>query len=255
MEQELPALIEQGALLVPVLVRASLWETVLALERVQWAHDPGRDGPVAESSSPDGPICRACKKLLELLIDADRAPEADRPDHVEARTPVAARAEPHARGAQAGELYGVPPLPAAFVAREELRGLRDAVLAAGDGAVGLTGRALGLEGEGGIGKTVLAAALAGDDVVRQHFPDGVFWVTIGEGDLVAAQIDLLERLGVAHAELRSVTEGRQALDQALKDRRSLCSWSMMRGRSPPRARFAPPARTVGCCTRRAILPC
>ena len=75
----------------------------------------------------------------------------------------------------------------------------------GDGAVGITGRALGLYGQGGIGKTVLAAALAGDEAVRRHFPDGVFWVTVGEhGDPVAAQIALLERLGVAHGELRAV---------------------------------------------------
>lgn len=57
----------------------------------------------------------------------------------------------------------------------------------GAGAIGLTGKALGMYGRGGIGKTVLAAALAQDDTVRRHFVDGVFWVTIGErGDLVGA---------------------------------------------------------------------
>ena len=44
-------------------------------------------------------------------------------------------------------------------------------------------------GQGGIGKTVLAAAPARDAEVRRYFPDGVFWVTVGEqGDLVAAQL-------------------------------------------------------------------
>ena len=94
------------------------------------------------------------------------------------------------------------------MAREELAGLREAVLGAGDGVVGVTGTALGLHGQGGIGKTVLAAALARDEAVRRHFPDGVFWVTVGEqGDLVAAQIGLLERLGAAHPELRSASQG------------------------------------------------
>ena len=90
-----------------------------------------------------------------------------------------------ARGARApssgpGELHGVPPLPAGFVAREELAGCATRCWRAGDGAVGITGKALGLHGQGGIGKTVLAAALARDDGVRRHFPDGVFWVTVGE---------------------------------------------------------------------------
>jgi NB-ARC domain len=74
--------------------------------------------------------------------------------------------------------------------------LREAVLRTADGAVGVTGKPLGFQGEGGIGKTVLAAGLAHDPEVRRHFPDGVFWVTIGaSGDLVSAQLELLSRLG------------------------------------------------------------
>ncbi len=46
--------------------------------------------------------------------------------------------------------------------------------------MGVTGAALGIHGQGGIGKTVLAAALARDEQVRRCFPDGVFWVTVGE---------------------------------------------------------------------------
>jgi hypothetical protein len=32
---------------------------------------------------------------------------------------------------------------------------------------------------GGIGKTVLAQALFRDEVVRQAFPDGLVWITVG----------------------------------------------------------------------------
>ena len=47
-------------------------------------------------------------------------------------------------------------------------------------------------------------------------------MTVGErGDLVAAQIDLLQRLGAAHPELRSVTQGLVLLREALADRRCL----------------------------------
>ncbi len=125
-------------------------------------------------------------------------------------------------GGRPGDVHGVPLPPRAFVAREELAGLRAAVLGAADGVVGVTGAALGLHGQGGIGKTVLAAALARDEAVRRHFPDGVYWVTVGErGDLVAAQIGLLDRLGAAHPELRSAAQGRGLLRQALADRRCL----------------------------------
>ncbi len=50
METELPALTERGVRLVPVLIRPCLWDKVPTLEKVQWAHDPGRDGPVAKAS-------------------------------------------------------------------------------------------------------------------------------------------------------------------------------------------------------------
>ncbi|OUL20117.1 hypothetical protein BV378_30415 [Nostoc sp. RF31YmG] len=48
--------------------------------------------------------------------------------------------------------------------------------------MGITGksRRVGVQGMGGIGKTVLATALARDDEVRKAFPDGVFWVTFGQ---------------------------------------------------------------------------
>ena len=218
MDQELPALLERGVQLVPVLVRPCLWQAVPVLEGLQWAHDPGRDGSVAGSADPEGQIVRACLVLGELLA-AGTAPFPPVPAALSA---VPTGAEPLAAGQRPGEVYGVPPLPRAFVAREELAGLRAAVLGAWDGVAVVTGAALGLHGQGGIGKTVLAAALARDEQVRRHFPDGVFWVTVGErGDLVAAQITLLERLGAAHPELRSSEQGLELLLHVLAERRCL----------------------------------
>jgi hypothetical protein len=117
MKQELPALIERGVPLVCVLVRPALWDEVGTLERVQWAHDPQDDGPVAGSSDPEGQIVRVCKKLLALLpqepigettgaaVGADLAAAA-------VRQPV--RLSPEKR---LGKLHGIPALPPAFVAR------------------------------------------------------------------------------------------------------------------------------------------
>ncbi|MGZ6613117.1 MAG: NB-ARC domain-containing protein [Solirubrobacteraceae bacterium] len=81
---------------------------------------------------------------------------------------------------------------------------------------------MGFQGEGGIGKTVLAAALANDEEVRLHFPDGVFWVKAGaSGDLVTMQSELLSQLGVDHPESRSISEGLTLLREALAARSCL----------------------------------
>ena len=71
-----------------------------------------------------------------------------------------------------------PPLPRNYVERPELlTRLREALLAEEPGAsIAITA----LRGMGGIGKTILAQALAHDDVVQQAFPDGIGWTTIGQ---------------------------------------------------------------------------
>ena len=74
MEEELPALVAHGVRLVPVLVRQCRWYREPLLAAVQWAHDPGRDGPVAGSADPEGQIVRVCDRLLELAPAAGAAP-------------------------------------------------------------------------------------------------------------------------------------------------------------------------------------
>lgn len=83
----------------------------------------------------------------------------------------------------------VPPTVANYIDRPEaVRALRDALFE-GDGrrAVALTA----VEGMSGIGKTVLAQALFKDEVVRQAFPDGLVWITVGR----EPTYDLAARLG------------------------------------------------------------
>jgi WD40 repeat protein len=165
-------------------------------------------------------IVHACMSLRDRLpaAVASRAAAADRPEVAI----VEPRSGPLTAATRAGELYEVPPLPVGFVARDELNELRATVLDTGSGAIGITGRAVGLHGQGGIGKSVLAAALARDPMVRRHFCDGVYWVTVGQhGDLVSTQRRLLDRLGVAHGELRSAAQGSALLAEALSDLRCL----------------------------------
>ena len=70
-----------------------------------------------------------------------------------------------------------PPMVANYIERPEaVRALRDTLFAAdGHRAVALTA----VEGMGGIGKTVLAQALFRDEVMREAFPDGLVWITVG----------------------------------------------------------------------------
>lgn len=82
--------------------------------------------------------------------------------------------------------------------------------------------AVGLHGQGGIGKSVLAVALAQDEGIRRRFPDGVYWVTVGErADLLAIQLDLLARLGVRDRAPRSPVEAADHLREVLESRHVL----------------------------------
>jgi hypothetical protein len=89
-----------------------------------------------------------------------------------------------------------PPLPRNYVERPDaLTNLRNALITEGSGpSIALTA----LEGMGGIGKTILAQALAHDEVVQQAFPDGVIWTSGGREpayDLVIRMQEVRRALG------------------------------------------------------------
>src|SRR5215475_13773036 len=79
-EVELPALIERKVRLVPMLVHHCLWQHEPLLAGVQWAHDPGRNGPLDVDADREGErdrrLVQICEKLIELLpADAGHAEE------------------------------------------------------------------------------------------------------------------------------------------------------------------------------------
>jgi hypothetical protein len=225
MEEELPALVRRGVRLAPVLVHDCLWTHEPMLADVQWAHDPGQDGSLGRATDPgerDRRLTKLCLRLESELIVPGRTvpPYAGRVEPVMVVEAVATSAPRQPMGG----LDGVPSLPAGHQARAELADLIEKLLEAGSGAVGLTGDAatLGLFGQGGVGKSVQAAAVARNERVRTAFPDGVYWVTVGErADLVSAQLELLGRLGVSEAAVRAPSEGRRLLQDALAGRRVL----------------------------------
>ncbi|MGH3568815.1 MAG: NB-ARC domain-containing protein, partial [Pseudonocardia sp.] len=226
MDQELPALIRHGVRLAPVLVGDCLWRHERQLAGVQWLHDPGREGALNLVGDRGGRRDKRLREICERLL-AVAPPVAE----VTAVTPEA-RVTALARvavaevlvGSVRGELFGVPGLPPGYVVRAELAGLVEAVVTVDGGAVGLTAEvtAVGLHGQGGIGKSVLAAALARDEGIGHRFPDGVFWVTVGEKpDVLNVQLDLLRRLGARGSTPRTIDDAAAELRGALAQRRVL----------------------------------
>ncbi|UCC65657.1 MAG: DUF4062 domain-containing protein, partial [Anaerolineae bacterium] len=124
-----------------------------------------------------------------------------------------------------GKLIAVPDLPPHFLPRSDaLEPLKAAVLADVDRPVVVTGtaRKVGVQGMGGIGKSVLAAALARDDEVRHAFPDGVLWVTVGrEPALTMRQSQLAETLGDSPRSFEDVQQGKARLSELLADKACL----------------------------------
>jgi WD40 repeat protein len=193
----------------------------------------------------DSNICRAehmralrkRKPVIPLLIDRD----ADRPLHLETLnridfSPAANYSSAFAnlinlfsRASHSEPLplhfeetfVNAPVAPPGYVPRpEELEMLRRAVI--GDESnreIALTA----LEGMGGVGKSVLAAALCRDSLIQAAFPDGVLWVTIGRspgnlvpqmrqiGSVFGDKPELYETTESGAARLRQLLRGKTAL--------------------------------------------
>jgi len=157
---ELPALTARKVPLACALLRACDYGAVDALERVQWAHDPVRDGPIA--ARPDAEIDGAIRDVVAALIDMLHA--------VQPAAGVAGR-RPDTQGRVRFNLPAVAP---SFTGRED-------ELAALDKALGSEDRVLitqAVTGLGGVGKSQLAARYAH---TRSGAYDLVAWIAAEEG--------------------------------------------------------------------------
>jgi hypothetical protein len=119
----------------------------------------------------------------------------------------------------------VPALPQEYRARPEAESLKKALLSHDKRPLAVTGQgaSLAVNGMGGVGKSVLAAALARDDDLRRAFPDGVYWLTLGQTP--ASAVELLTHwigaVGGSLVTLKSVEDGRIKLGHLLADRACL----------------------------------
>ncbi|MFN7349413.1 MAG: NB-ARC domain-containing protein, partial [Dolichospermum sp.] len=119
----------------------------------------------------------------------------------------------------------VPDLPMNFLARpDELKKVKNLLLDNQNQRVAVTGisHRVGLQGMGGIGKSVLAAILAHDEDIRSVFPDGILWVTLGQKPaLTLRQSDLAKMLGDSSQIFHDVQQGKVYLCELLENKTCL----------------------------------
>jgi WD40 repeat protein len=87
-----------------------------------------------------------------------------------------------------------------FVQRSEYAKVRDALLLDEAGRVTTVGITTAIHGAGGFGKTALAIELCYDEQLRERYPDGILWTTLGE------EIDAAGRLARVRDLIRWWTE-------------------------------------------------
>jgi hypothetical protein len=226
-DEELPPLL-QGAdngsiTLFPIPVSAADHEAS-PLAQYQFAHPP--DDPLDRMRKPDrNPVfVRLVKQIVaaaEKSIIAGAAPLSAAPPQQSIVAPIAPT------GVVAA-LHGVPSQRPNYLPRREyLDQVKGALLGATDRTIGITGATpagtrIGLHGMGGIGKTVLAIDLVNDDEVRRAFPDGMFWLTLGQsieplklqgelGGYIAGEAKAFATANEARDQLRQSLDGKSCL--------------------------------------------
>lgn len=123
-----------------------------------------------------------------------------------------------------GKLVAVPELPPGYRAQpERLRALRDLLLIDLRKPVVVSGATarVGLQGMGGIGKSVLANALAHHPEVQRAFKDNIFWISLGQTPRIEdLQRWLARQLGDA-GDFADSRAGKEKLRELLAERAAL----------------------------------
>src|SRR6516162_390943 len=228
-KEELPPLLEgakAGTIsLFPVPISASNYKAT-PLKSHQFAHPPSRPLDGMRRPSRHAALVRITEKIdtemQRILADVAFAT----PPAVERSAPKLLAAIASTEGIAA--LHGVPSQRPNYLRRPEYQdGLKQAMLGATDRAVGITSATprrdrVGLHGMGGIGKTVLAIDLVNDDEVRRAFPDGIFWLALGQTiEPLQLQGELAAYMAGEAKAFATVNEGRDQLRQLFEGKSCL----------------------------------
>jgi hypothetical protein len=178
---------------------------------------------------------RQCKAVTPLLYkgDFDLIPEAlQLVSQIDARPPrdfqqaVDDVVRELRREDRLGTPYGIRPLPGFYLPREgPYEAARTALVqdAIDTTVISAPTKAAAIYGMGGVGKSTLATALAGDCSLRRHFKDGILWIEVGQNPTVQ---DLQATVGVTLGDNRDryqndPAEARIALSQTLHQHQAL----------------------------------
>ena len=126
-------------------------------------------------------------------------------------------------------LHFVPDRPLNYLPRPvELETLKELILAEQNSSVVIAGKKqvghsrISLHGMGGIGKSVLAAAVVCELEILERFPDGIFWLTIGQTPQVKVlQSELAFTLTGNQYTFETEHQGKMRLGELLKARHCL----------------------------------
>lgn len=124
-----------------------------------------------------------------------------------------------------GDLIDVPKQPPNFLPRDaELKKLLDIVLKAEKEPekYKTSSITVSVQGMGGLGKSVITAELVRDASVREKFPHGIFWLTLGQSpNLLLLQTRLAQRMDNSTPSFTDIEDGRNELQRLWADKRGL----------------------------------
>jgi hypothetical protein len=228
-EVELPLLLkrhkEQGIVLLPVVLRRSDLDApffytdeagqqqTFALSRLQapnWGYKPLNAMTEAEQ---DETLYKVYERLKEIVEKASVAPPQPEP-----QAPSGGQAKTKAPGYRP---FQAPPLPQFFVERPEHLDKVKALMLPESQTPG-TLVVSAIYGLGGIGKSVLASALAHHPEIQNRYCDGILWATLGQNpDLLPLLSDWIQALGDYNTKPTSLDSASSHLRTLLYDKRVL----------------------------------
>lgn len=224
-QTEVPLLVERGVKIIWVLLSDCLWGEKQLLRETQCVQDLAIDGPLDEADNTPRMLTTILRRILDEHVgDYDRSGPQANAAMLDGPSQPTVQGELLRPSERSGSVHGVvPALPDYYVPRTSTtEAIRDDLQVGRRPATGSKKAAtVGVFGGGGAGKTLLAADLAVNHNLGRLFPDGIFWVSLGEDpDLVDGQQTILRAFRVG-AEIRSPLEGIRELRSELAQRRCL----------------------------------